>query len=49
MEEKTDVEKESFGKVHLNEIISDNLKEDMITNLVKHFVDQNKDPKELLH
>ena len=49
MEEKTDGEKESFGKVNLNQIQGESLQHDMISNIVNHFVKVEKDPKELLN
>lgn len=47
MEEKTDLEKETFGKVKFDEL-SVNESEDLITRITKFYLDL-RDPKELLN
>lgn len=48
MEEKTEIEKETFGKVQLNEIKMDD-QNDAISQLIQIYIVENKDPKELLN
>ena len=53
MEEKTDIEKDTFGKVLISEIQPAGEKaapgsEDIVSNLIKVFMEQHQDPKELL-
>ena len=49
MEEKTDLEKDTFGKMNFTQIRENYQDADMISNLLKIFTTELNDPKELLN